>query len=473
MGHHSTAQRKSDKQRLSAKRYSMGELQTLPLIYPNLAGIDIGSREHYVSVPADRSAQPVRTFGCTTPELQELALWLKMCGITHVVMESTGVYWVPVALVLEDAGFTVALVDAREAHRLSARKTDVYDCQWIRQLYACGLLRSAFRPDSQILPLRSYWRQRHELVSMCATSIQHMQKALELMNVQLHKVLADITGVTGMRIVRAIVLGHRDPREFAQMIHPNCKSTPAQFMDALTGHYTQEQVFALSQALRRYHLYHEQIAELDQQLCRALQHFNPAPSPQGEAPATKPAAYDGKRRKNQAHFDLAGELCRITGVDLTRIEGVDALTAFTVITEQGTDMSRFPTEADFASHLGLCPNNQITGGRVRKRRTRRVHSRAAEALRLAAQSLARSKSALGAFYRRIRARSDAAHANVATAHKLAKIIYRLLKYGEQYIARGQEQYEQHYRQRLLHNLKKQAKTLGCEILVLETGEILS
>ena len=472
MGHRSTIKRNKER-RPESKRYTMGELKTLPLLYPDLAGIDIGSREHYVSVPGDRSENPVRTFGCTTPDLLEMANWLKLCGITHVVMESTGVYWVPVAMMLEDAGLTVALVDARESHRLSARKTDVHDCQWIRQLYACGLLRNAFRPRSQILLLRSYWRQRHELVSMCATSLHHMQKALEFMNVQLHKVIADISGVTGMRIIRAIVGGQRDPESFARMIHPNCKSSSTEFVHALTGHYAPEQVFALAQSLRRYDLYQEQIAELDGRLHRCLADLPSRGNWEPQALTAGPKTLDGKRRKNQSHFDLAGEVHRIAGVDLTRIEGVDALTAFTVVTEQGIDMSAFPTEKHFASHLGLCPNNQITGGRVRKKRTRRVHSRAANALRIAAQSLARSKTALGAFYRRMRARHGAAKANVATAHKLAKILYRMLKHGEQYVARGMEDYEKRYRERLLHNLKRQAKILGCEVLVLQTGEVLS
>jgi len=311
------------------------------------------------------------------------------------------------------------------------------------------------------------------LVSLCATSLHHLQKALELMNVQLHKVISDIAGVTGMHIIRAIVAGHRDPERLVRMVHPNCKSSLEQFMRALTGHYAPDQVFALEQALRRYDFYHEQIAELDGRLHRCLAHLPSGENGQAQAPTTRPIPPDGKRRKNQPHFDLSGEVHRITGVDLTAIEGIDALTAFTVITEQGVDMRAFPTEKDFASHLGLCSNNEITGGRVRRKRTRRVQSRAAHALRLAAQSLARSKTALGAFYRRLRARSCAAKANVATAHKLAKIIYRLLKYGEQYVARGQDQYEQRYQERLLKNLKKQAKTLGCQVLVLETGEVLS
>lgn len=456
-----------------AKRYTAGELETMPIRYPNLAGIDVGSREHYVSVPGDRAQESVRVYGCTTPDLHAMATWLKACGITDVVMESTGVYWVPVATVLEENGLTVALVDARESHRLSARKSDVHDCQWIRQLYACGLLRAAFRPAPEILPLRSYWRQREELVSMCATAIHHMQKALELMNLQLHKALSDITGLTGMRMVRAIVAGERAPEMLARMAHRNCKSSPDDFVDALTGHYSDEQVLALRQALNRYDMYHEQIAQLDAALQRTTGNMASVQNSEDQTSTTAPKRRDGKRRKNQCHFDLAAEAYRIAGVDLTQIEGIDALTAFTVITEQGVDMSRFSTERRFASHLGLCPNNQITGGRIRKRGTRHVTSRAARALRIAAQSLSRSKTALGAFYRRMRARKSAAHAITATAHKLAKIIYRMLKHGEDYVACGQEQYEERYRERLLKNLQRQAKVIGCEVLVPDAGEVLS
>lgn len=361
MSYGNTVGRRSKNRQKSTHR-SIGDLQTMPLLYPNLAGIDIGSRTHYVSVPMDRCKNPVRTFGCTTPDILEMADWLKQCSITHVVMESTGVYWVPVAIVLEEMGFKIALVDARESHRLSARKTDVHDCQWIRKLYACGLLRNAFRPDSQILLMRSYWRQRQELISMCATSLHHMQKALELMNVQLHKVITDIAGSTGMKIIRSIITGKRDPKVFAQMAHPNCKASPEEFVKALTGHYAQEQVFALSQALHRYDLYQEQIAELDTQLDCFLQQY---PFPEKELSENTPKVQKrrrNKRRKNQCHFDLSYEMQRITSVDLTRIEGVDALTAFTVITEQGVDMNHFATEKHFASHLGLCPNNEITGG---------------------------------------------------------------------------------------------------------------
>lgn len=469
MSHSSKPKGRSRKNKQS-KRHSFKQLETLPLLYPNLAGIDIGSRVHYVSVPSDRAERSVRTFGCTTPDLYDLALWLKQCGITHVVMESTGVYWVPVACTLEDAGLVVALVDAREAHRLSARKTDVYDCQWIRQLYACGMLRNAFRPQPELIPVRSYWRQRQEVVSMCATALHHMQKALELMNLQLHKVISDIAGKTGMGIMRAIVEGQRDPQFFLSLVQRGCKASSEDFVKALTGHYRPEQVTALHQALQRYDLYHQQLQQLDEQVQDTLKTL---PGKHPDTPAVASAKPPAQRRKNQAYVDLNSELIRLTGVDLTQVEGIDTLTAFTIISEQGIDMTPFPTEQHFSSHLGLCSNNTITGGRIRKKNTRPVQSRAAQALRISAQSLARSKTALGAFYRRIRARADPAVAIVATAHKLAKIIYRMLKYGEAYVARGMEEYEKDYKKRLLKNLRRQARKLDCEIVVIETGEVLS
>jgi len=472
MAHRNTAARRPAPPQTS-RRYTQADLETLPLLYPNLAGIDVGARTHYVSVPADRADPPVRTFGCTTPDLAALAAWLKQCGITHAVLESTGVYWIPVATVLEAEGLAVALVDAREAHRLSARKTDVHDCQWIRQLYACGLLGNAFRPAPALLPARALWRQRRELVDLCATALHHLHKALELMNLQLHKVLADVAGATGLDIVRAVVRGERDPEAFLRFVRPGCKGSHDDFRKALTGHYAAEHVFALRQALARFDLYQEQIAQLDAELEGCLRKLPAAAAFTPETPAPPAKTRDGKRRKNQSHIDLAREVQRLTGVDLTRIEGIDALTAFTVVAEQGVDMSAFPTEKHFASHLGLCPNHAITGGRIRKRRTRRVHSRAAQALRLAAQSVARSRTALGAFYRRMRARHGAPKAIVATAHKLAKYIYRMLKYGEAYVAKGVEEYEAQYRERALKGMAKQLRTMGYQILDKQTGEILS
>jgi transposase len=437
----------------------------------NAAGLDIGSEVHYVAVPADRDEQPVRHFGCLTPELHEMARWLKQCGITTVAMESTGVYWVPVMEVLESWGFDTYLVDARNARNVPGRKTDVQDCQWLQELHSYGLLSRAFRPSSDVRVLRSYWRQRANLVELCSQQILRMQKALEQMNIQLHKVLSDITGLTGMKIIRAIVTGQRDPVALARMRHPQVKNSKETFVQALTGTYREEHLFALRQAVQLYDVFHAKISECDRQLEECLRQMeakgNSAKS------ALKPTKRKHKPRKNEPRFDLRSELCRITGVDLTRIDGIDAMTAQTVISEQGFDMSAFPSEKDFASHLGLCPNHRITGGKIIKRKTRKVQSRAAKALRLAAQSLHHSKTALGAFYRRLRARLGPAKAITATAHKLARLIYRMLKYGETYVDVGQEYYEQQYRERVIKNLKRRARQMGYQLLEVKTGELVS
>ncbi len=450
-----------------------GRLQGVDALHPDLAGIDIGSRLHYVSVRPDRcpGEDPVRTFGFTTPDLRQMAAWLTACGVTRVVVESTGVYWVPVATVLEDAGLRVALVDARQVNKLRDRKTDVEDCQTLRLLYAAGILLESFRPDPAILKMRAYWRQRAELVGACATEIHHFQKHLELMNLQVHKVVSDVGGVTGLRILRAIGQGIQDPARLAALRDPKCQAPREAFLAALTGNYREEEVRGLQQALARYDLFQTQMAELDEALYGYLQTLPAAARAAGPAPVDPTKRRNASRRKNQVHFDLHAELIRLTGVDLTRIEGIDVLTAMTVISEQGWDMSPFETEKHFASHLGLCPNHQVTGGRVRRRRTRKVSSRAATALRVAAQSLARSRSALGAFYRRMQARHGAPKAITATAHKLAKIIYRMLKHGEEYVAQGQEAYEQHYRERQKRSLVKQAQRLGLEVLDPATGEV--
>jgi transposase len=447
--------------------------QALEIVNPDAAGIDIGSNSHHVAVPQDRSVCPVRQFGCTTPELHDMARWLKLCGITTVALESTGVYWIPVAYVLEQHGLEVNLVDARHARNVSGRKTDVQDCQWLQQLHSFGLLQGALRPAAQIAPLREYWRQRSNLVKQCAKAIHHMQKSLELMNLQLHKVLTDISGCTGLRILRAIADGQRDPEQLLSMVHRNCKKSKEEFSNALTGNYRPEQIFALTQALERYDFFQSQIQALDQQIARQFGDISGQADIKSLEDKPDRKRRDTKRRKNQPHFDLRGEMYRLTGVDLTQIDGIDANTAFTIITEQGMDMSKFPSERHFASHIGLCPNNQITGGKIKKRRTRKVHSRAATALRVAAQSLANSKTALGAFYRRMRAKHGPAKAITATAHKLAKLIYRMLKYGEDYVDKGMQYYQQQYKERMQKSLAKRAREMGCELLVLETGEVLS
>jgi transposase len=452
---------------------SRSKRRGLRKINPDAAGIDIGSTEHYVAVPEDRDPNPVRVFGCLTPDLHEMAKWLIACGIKSVAMESTGVYWIPVAQVLDHYGLEVLVVDAAHVKNVPSRKTDVVDCQWIQELHSFGLLRGAFRPDKEIQVLRSYWRWRQDLVEQASRQIQLMQKSLEQMNLQLHKVLSDITGVTGLKIIRDILAGNRDPVQLACLKHPQVKSSAETVAKALTGDYHDHHLFTLRQAVELYDIFKQKIAECDQ----ALEAYMGTLSSKPEAPAPEPPKTARKKtakpRKNQVHFDLKSELIRLNGVDLTAIDGIDTLTAQTLLAECGRDTAAFPTEKHFASWLGLCPNNRITGGKVKRTKTRKVRNRAATALRIAAQSLHHSQSALGAFYRRMNARLGVQKAVTATAHKLARLVYRMLKYGQSYVDQGQAYYEQQYQERLLYQLKKKAKQMGFELVANETGELVS
>jgi len=442
------------------------ESQPFPLVNPNAAGIDLGSRSHYVSVPEDRDPRPVREFGCYTADLRRMAEWLKRCRIETVAMEATGVYWVPVFEVLESYGFEVLLVDARQVKNLSGRKTDVVDCQWIRHLHSHGLLRAAFRPAAEICEMRAYWRQRTSLVQSASRQILLMQKALEQMNVQLHKAVSDITGKTGLGIIRAIVGGQHDPRALAELRNRRLKSSREELVQALTGNFREEHLFALTQALEGYDFIHRQIESCDRRL-QAYMRRLPGKASRAITP-TPPRT----RRKNQPHFDLRAEQVRIAGVDLTRIPGINTLTVQAVLTEVGVDVRRFPSEKNFASWVTLCPNNRITGGRVRSRRTRNSDHRLGSALRVAAQTLGRSQTALGAFYRRKRAHLGSPKAVTAAAHKLARLIYRMLKFGEEYVERGQEAYEAQHRRQSIARLTRVARDLGLGLISRETGEIL-
>lgn len=452
----------------------------LSRVHPNAAGIDIGSETHYVSVPEDRDPQSVRRFGCCTGHLEEMAEWLKSCGIETVVMESTGVYWISVYRMLEERGLDVHLVDARHVKSVPGRKTDVWDCSWLRQLHTFGLLRGCFIPPDEIRVVREYWRHRSSLVEACAQQALLMQKSLEQMNLQLHKVLSDVTGVTGQAIIRAIVAGERDAVVLARLKHPLVKSSEETLAQALTGHYSEEHLFTLSQAVATYDFHQEQIRECDERLAECLSRFeDKADGGAGSDEAGGPVGGSREprsdrqrwRRKNQPHFDLAGELRRIMGVDLTRIDGISAMTAQVIFSEIGGDVRAFPTEKHFTSWLALCPNNRVTGGKVRSRRTRRSKNRVAAALRVSAQSLHRSGSALGAYYRRMRGRLGAPKAITATAHKLARLVYRTLKYGEAYVDVGEARYQAQYEEQQLRRLKRNAAAMGFALVSQSTGEI--
>jgi transposase len=426
------------------------------------AGIDIGAEEHWAAVPPGRDTeeQDVRRFGAFTGELCALADWLKQCGIQTVAMESTGVYWIPLYELLVERGFEVRLVDARQAKNVPGRKTDVLDCQWLQELHTYGLLRGAFRPVDQVCILRSYLRQRSMLVSYASHHIQHMQKALEQMNLKLSHVVSDITGLTGRGIIKAILSGERDPVKLAKLRDPRCKSSQATVARALEGHYREEHLFTLQQAVELVEFYQQQMTACDRQIEACLQQFEEKSS---ETPVTT------RRRKHRRGiaFDARSYLYRMTGVDLTQIDSIEGNTALTVISEIGLDMSRWPTEKHFGSWLGLAPGSKVSGGKRLSGRTKPSANRAAAALRLAAQSLNQSQSALGAYFRRLKARLGAPKALTAAAYKLARIVYRMLKYGAGYVDQGEAVYEERYRDRLLRNLKRRAAELGFQLTAIE------
>lgn len=433
-------------------------------IHLNAAGIDVGGEKHYVAVPADRDPQPVREFSCFTPDLYRLADWLRACRVDTVVMESTGVYWIPLFEVLEERGFEVKLVSPQHLKRVPRRKTDVADCQWLQELHTYGLLSGAFRPEDQVCVLRSYMRQRAMLVKYAGQHIQHMEKALTQMNVQLQHAVSDITGVTGMRIIRAILAGERVPGKLAAMRDPGCQKDVATIAKALQGNWRAEHLFALRQAVELYDSYREKTAACDAQILARLRTFEDRSERGSGTPP--PALPEGRTpRKNELSFDAAAEIYRMTGVDLTKINGIQAQTALKVLSEIGPDVSAWPTHKHFTSWLGLCPTNRISGGKkLGRRRVMPNANRAAAALRVAAQSLHHSHSALGAFLRRMKARVGMPKAIEATAHKLAIQIYYILKYGTDYVDKGQDYYEQTYQNHVLKQLTRQARRLGYQLV---------
>jgi transposase len=430
----------------------------LDVVHANAAGIDIGNESHYVAVPPHRDPEPVRRFACFTEDLRRMAAWLKICGIDTVAMQSTGVYWLPVYEILTEEGLRVFLVNARHTKNLPGRKTDVQECQWLLQLHTFGLLNDSFRPPEEICVLRAYWRQRSEHVAAASACIQRMQKILTEMNVQLANVITDISGVTGMAIIRAILKGQRDRYKLADLADVRIQASREEIARSLEGNWRKELLFILQQELNLYQMYQQQIAECDAALAAHLQTLEDKTEPG----STLPPAKANKRAGSNAptSFDLRGELYRISGTDLTQIDGINVMNAQTIIAEVGVDMSRFPTEAHLSSFLGLCPNNQITGGKVLRRGTTRVQNRAATALRMAATSLWRSKTYLGAKFRRLRARLGAPKAITAMAHMLARLVYRMLRYGEQYVDKGMKYYEEKYRQHEIRSIQKKAKDLG-------------
>ena len=436
-------------------------LDIMAQVNPNAAGLDVGAEEAYACVPPGRDARSVRMFPTFTADIHAMADWLEACEIETVAMESTGVYWIPIYEILVARGFEVYLVNARHLKNVPGRKSDILDCQWIQQLHSYGLLRASFRPPDEICALRALARHRDNLIRYRAAHIQHMQKALQLMNVKLTMVVSDITGVTGLSIIRAIVAGERDPHTLARLRQRGCAKTEEEIAKALEGNYRPEHLFVLKQALAQYDFYLEQIEACDIEMEAMYADLPPCdPDEIGSAP---PKPRSRRTRKNQTHFDLSTSLYRVVGVDLTAVDGLDALTVHSIITHIGTDMTAWPSTKHFTSWLCLSPNNDKSGGKVLRSRTQKTQNRANLAFRLAAQSLSRSDSALGAYYRRMKARHGPAKATTATAHKLARIVYSMLKNRTAYVDPGADYYEQQHRDRAIRNLKRKAAKLGLEL----------
>jgi hypothetical protein len=435
------------------------KLESLKQINLNAAGVDVGASELFVCVPEDRDPKPVRVFQTFTCDLHDIAAWLKQCGVTSVAMESTGIYWIPLYEVLEAAGFEVKLINAREAKNLPGRKSDILDCQWIQQLHSYGLLMASFRPPKDIVALRSLVRHRDRLIVARAVHIQHMQKALHLMNLQIDNVLSDITGVTGMRILRALVAGERDLDVLASYRDPSCKNTAAVIRQSLEGNYQEEHLFQLRQSLELYDYHTTMIQECDREIEKMYQQLPSRVDPQLK-PLPPSKKQQKKPRKNAPTFDLRSCLYEMAGVDLTAIDGCNAATIQVVLSETGMDMQPWQTCGRFTSWLGLSPHNDVSGGKVLRSRAKKTKNRANTALRLAAQGLTHSDSWLGAYYRRQRARLGAPKAIIATAHKIARIIYYMLKYRREFVDMGADHYEAQHQKRQIRSLVKKAASLG-------------
>lgn len=440
--------------------------RSLNLTYPDAAGIDIGSKSHFVAVPADRAEASVREFKTTTAELKRLAEWLAECQITAVAMESTGVYWIPLYELLADLGFEVHLVNTRQVRHVPGRKSDVLDCQWLQQLMSFGLLRGAFRPGEPVCALRSLVRQRSLWLRDQGRQIQHMQKALIQMNIQLSHVIADLAGATGQKILRAIVAGERDGRVLAGFRDCRMKASQEEIAQSLEGTWRHEHLFALKQALAGFDFCGRQLAECDEEIERQLKVLQVHPD-EPQAPTKSPCG-----RRNAPKFDVRTQLFKVCGVDLTRIPGVNTTTALVVLSEIGPDLSRFPSAKHFASWLGLSPGTQITGGKRISGATRKVKNRATHALKLGAASLRQSKSALGAHYRRLCSRMSKPEAITAAAHKIARLIHALITKGQEYSDAGQDYFEERYRERVLKSLTKRAQLLGMILVPTEETKAL-
>lgn len=435
----------------------------LPVLKANAAGADIGATEIYVAVPADRDAESVRCFLTFTEDLHRLADWLQRCGVETIAMESTGVYWIPLFQILEARGLEVCLVNARYFQNVPGRKTDISDCQWLQYLHSVGLLRGSFRPTQEVCTLRTLLRHRDNLIQLAATHVLHMHKALDQMNLQIHHVISDITGLTGLAIVDAILAGERDPQVLAQLRDGRIKAGEGIIIKSLVGDYRGEHLFTLDQSLTAYRYYQKLIATCDREIEQQLKRFDTNVDVNAK-PLSEPKVRRKKLFNNQPNFDLRGHLYRIFGVDLTAVPGISVLTAHTFLAEIGPDLSKFRSASAFASWLGLCPHNDISGGKVLSVKTRRVKNRAALAFRMAANSLHQSKSWMGGFFRRMRTKLGAPKAITAAAHKLARIVFHMLTVRQPYDETIFAAREQQYGARVEAKLRVQANALGFQLI---------
>lgn len=444
----------------------------LDIVHRDAAGIDVGSESHFVAVPAGRDPRPVREFGSWTAALQEMAQWLLACGIRTVVMQSTGVYWMALHDVLQARGLEVNLVDARGTKNVPGRKSDVQECQWLLQLHTYGLLRACFLPPAAIHNVRTLWRLRSQHVRDAGRQIQHMQKALIEMNLQLHIALSDISGVSGQAIIRAILAGQRDATGLAGLCDPRCQASPEEMVQSLQGNWKEDVLFELQQAVEAYDFYQKQMAQCDQQLQRYMAALPSREPEAARAEITEPISPRSLAKKlppykpkgNQPAFALEAELTRILGVNAKMIDGLDVITIQTVLAEVGPDLSAWKTEGHWVSWLNLAPKRDVSGGRVIRHVRQHHTNRVGNAFRMAAQSLVRSQSYLGAKYRYVRMRLGGLKAVKAMARVLACIFYRLVTKGQAWVDRGAEEYERRRRDRERNSLERKAHSLGLQLV---------
>lgn len=432
-----------------------------PVLHPNAAGIDVASKEHYVAVNPSIVGQPIRSFGCFTEDLKEITKWLKACQVDTVAMEATGIYWVSLYLILEEAGFDVVLVNAKHVKNVSGKKSDVKDAEWLRQLHSCGLLSASFQPDLHTRKLRCYMRHRKNLTDMAATHIRMMQKAMEQMNIKLQHVIADITGKTGQAIIKAILRGERNPEALLHLVDGRIRAPREEIAKSLDGIWKEEHLFELSQSFELYHLYRVKVAECDQQIKKHLRVYC-CPEPDlVEQPSREGKA---KSNKNNLDFDATTILRKITGIDLTEIFGITDTNAVEIISEVGLNMNKWPTAKHFTAWLNLAPNNKISGGKLLSNRAGKKKNKAGQIFKMAAFAVQRSKNWLAAFYHRIKSRAGVGKATVATARKIAVIFYTMLKNRKAFNPISLEIYSNSFKDLQLRKMTKQAKRMGFRLV---------